>query len=106
MSSCTNTRRNLFPLWTSNVWPTNSGMIVHARAQVLMTCLARFSLSFMTFANNFSLTKGPFFELRLILSYSVSCLLLHALDRLRTLLEPAELAAAKNQFLRSLARAA
>ena len=45
MSSCTNTFRNLLPLWTSNVWPTNSGMIVHARAQVLMGCLARFSLS-------------------------------------------------------------
>ena len=49
MSSCTNTLRNLFPLWTSNVWPTNSGMIVHARAQVLIGCLARFSFSFATF---------------------------------------------------------
>src|SRR3954451_15364801 len=66
MSSCTNTRRNLFPLWTSNVWPTNSGMIVHARAHVLMGCLARFSLSLLTFRKSFSSTYGPFFALRLI----------------------------------------
>src|SRR5688500_18681882 len=48
MSSCTNTFRNLFPLCTSNVCPTNSGMMVHARAQVLMGCLARFSFSLET----------------------------------------------------------
>src|SRR3954451_22761374 len=45
MSSCTNTRRNLFPLCTSNVCPTNSGMIVHARAQVFSGCFERFSFS-------------------------------------------------------------
>src|SRR5438874_925353 len=28
MSSCTNTLRNLLPLWTSKVWPTNSGVTV------------------------------------------------------------------------------
>src|SRR5688572_16528709 len=49
MSSCTNTRRNLLPLWTSNVCPTNSGMIVQARAHVRIGCLARFSLSLLTF---------------------------------------------------------
>src|SRR2546423_1044012 len=43
MSSCTNTRKNLLPLWTSNVWPTNSGIIVQARAQVFTGVLARFS---------------------------------------------------------------
>src|SRR6185312_12958719 len=60
MSSCTNTRRNLLPLWTSNVWPTNSGMIVQARAQVLMGCLARFSFSLETLRYSFSSTYGPF----------------------------------------------
>src|ERR671913_262056 len=68
MSSCTNTLRNLFPLWTSNVCPTNSGMIVHARAQVLMGCLARFSFSLETLRYSFSSTNGPFFELLLMCS--------------------------------------
>src|SRR3954467_2241229 len=49
MSSCTNTFRNLLPLCTSNVCPTNSGMIVQARAHVRIGCLARFSLSLLTF---------------------------------------------------------
>src|SRR5438132_13987268 len=66
MSSCTNTRRNLLPLWTSNVCPTNSGMIVHARAHVLRGCLARFSFSFETFRYSFSSTNGPFFALLLM----------------------------------------
>src|SRR3954471_5504313 len=74
MSSCTNTRRNLLPLCTSNVCPTNSGMIVHARAQVLMGCLARFSFSFETFLKSFSLTNGPFLALLLIIQLPVvSC---------------------------------
>src|SRR4051794_4760243 len=66
MSSCTNTRMNLLPLCTSNVCPTNSGMIVQARAQVFSGCLARFSLSLETLRNSFSLTKGPFFALLLM----------------------------------------
>src|SRR4051794_12386819 len=66
MSSCTNTRRNLFPLWTSNVWPTNSGMIVHARAHVRMGCLDRFWFRICTLRNSFSSTYGPFFALRLM----------------------------------------
>src|ERR1700722_10068650 len=66
MSSWTNTLRNLFPLWTSNVWPTNSGIIVQARAQVLIGCLARFSFSIETLRYSFSLTNGPFFALLLI----------------------------------------
>src|SRR5688572_10128779 len=67
MSSVTNTRRCLLPLCTSNVCPTNSGMIVHARAHVRMGCFARFSLSFDTFLYNFSSTYGPFFALLLML---------------------------------------
>src|SRR5205807_8055643 len=66
MSSCTNTRMNLLPLCTSNVCPTNSGIIVQARAQVFRGCLARFSLSFETLRNSFSFTNGPFFALLLI----------------------------------------
>src|SRR4051812_32808650 len=64
----------LFPLWTSKVWPTNSGMIVHARAQVLMGCLARFSLSLLTLRYSFSSTNGPFLAL-LLMFYLLSCYL-------------------------------
>src|SRR4030095_1574723 len=34
ISSVTNTRTNVFPLWTANVWPTKSGMIVDERLHV------------------------------------------------------------------------
>src|SRR6185295_15241633 len=37
MFSVTNTGMNLRPLWTANVWPTNSGRIVERRDQVLIT---------------------------------------------------------------------
>src|SRR5689334_19263086 len=70
MSSCTNTRRNLFPLWTSNVWPTNSGMIVHARDHVRIGCLDRFWFRTCTLRYSFSSTNGPFFALRLMGCYS------------------------------------
>src|SRR3954452_25021360 len=95
MSSCTNTFRNLLPLWTSNVCPTNSGVIVHARAQVRIGCLARFSFSFVTFLKSFSSTYGPFFALLLIVQ---SCLSLHV-HSLRTNLMRAELAATQDQLL-------
>ena len=39
MSSVTNTFKCVLPLWTMNVWPTNSGMIVQARAQVVIGSL-------------------------------------------------------------------
>src|SRR3954465_3784572 len=99
------TRMNLFPLCTSNVCPTNSGMIVQALAQVFRGCLARFSFSLETLRNSFSLTKGPFFALLLM----ISCRLLVAgcqfpldVHGLRTLLESSELATTQNQFLRIL----
>src|SRR4051794_39062142 len=101
MSSCTNTFRNLFPLCTSKVCPTNSGMIVHARAQVLMGCLARFSFSFETFLNNFSFTNGQFLALLLIASPKLA-----HVYRLRTLLMRAELSAAQDQLVTVLARVA
>src|SRR4051812_11520620 len=60
---------NLLPLCTSKVCPTNSGMIVHARAQVFRGCLARFSFSLETFRKSFSFTNGPFFALLLIVHH-------------------------------------
>src|SRR5262249_29775716 len=36
MFSVTYTGMNLFPLWTANVWPTNSGVTVLDRDQVLV----------------------------------------------------------------------
>src|SRR3954471_8967649 len=101
MSSCTKTRMNLLPLCTSNVCSTNSGMILQARAQVFSGCLARFSLSLETLRNSFSLTKGPFFALLLIvLPVACASAPLHQLNihGLRTLLESAELATTQNQF--------
>src|SRR5689334_9754971 len=77
-------------------------MMVHARAQVLMGVLARFSLSFVTLRKSFSSTNGPFFELRLMIH---QLLLLH-IHRLRPLLVGTKLAAAEDQFLTELARAA
>src|SRR5687768_7220062 len=73
MSSCTNTFRNLLPLCTSNVCPTNSGMMVHARAQVLMGCLARFSFNLLTLRKSFSSTYGPFLALLLMYQTPRSC---------------------------------
>src|SRR2546429_4205176 len=60
-------RSTLFPyttlfrsLCTENVCPTNSGVIVQARAQVLMGFFSPVELSFWTFSSSFALTKGPF----------------------------------------------
>src|SRR5437762_8226074 len=75
-------------------------MMVHARAQVFMGCLARFSFSLETFRKSFSFTNGPFFALLLIVVYP-NRLNIHGL---RTLLEPAELAATEDQFFGVLSR--
>src|SRR4051794_1547297 len=125
MSSCTNTFRNLLPLWTSNVWPTNSGVIVHARAHVRIGCLARRSFSVVTLRNSFSSTYGPFFALLLIAFSAISHCGFRIADcglkanpqseirnpkshihRLRPLLELAELATAEDKAFAVLARAA
>src|SRR5258706_13420495 len=105
MSSCTNTFKNLLPLCTSNVCPTNSGMIVHARLHVRIGCLARRSLSICTFLNSFSATNGPFLALLLMFVFPAYCLLL-SIHRLRTLLMRAELPAAQDQLFRVLVRIA
>src|SRR5688572_5275502 len=121
MSSCTNTFRNLLPLCTSKVCPTNSGMIVHERAQVFTGCLARFSFSLEIRRKSFSSTYGPFFALLLIAHQFlvVSCWLLVGrlratgnqqlcshIHRLRSLLMLAELAPTQNQLLTGLPGAA
>src|SRR5437016_2800639 len=66
MSSVTNTGLNTLPLWTWNVWPTNSGTIVVARDHVLMASLRFIWLSFSTLRKRRSSTNGPFFVLRAI----------------------------------------
>src|ERR1700689_5530847 len=44
------------------VKPTNSGTMVQARAQVLIGSLIPALVSRSTLANNFGVTKGPFFS--------------------------------------------
>src|SRR5262245_2591766 len=95
-------------------------MIVHARAQVLMGCLARFSLSLLTLRKSFSFTNGPFLALLLIVQ---SCLLFVVggllqqttnntqqtsshVHGLRTLLMRAELPPTQDQLFTVLAWAA
>src|SRR5690606_1276254 len=67
MFSVTKTGTNLLPLWTANVWPTNSGKIVDRRDQVLITffCPVRFSSS--TFWRRWGSANGPFLSERAIL---------------------------------------
>src|ERR1700730_837252 len=45
-----------------NVWPTNSGTMVQARAQVLIGAFWPCWFSRSTFKNNLGLMKGPFFN--------------------------------------------
>src|SRR5512135_1872263 len=59
---------NLFPLWTAKVWPTNSGVMVEARDQVLMTFFWFALFSAATFSISATLTKGPFLSERAIAS--------------------------------------
>ena len=77
MSSVTNTFMCVLPLWTMNVWPTNSGMIVQARAQVVIGSLMPDSFCRSTLPNSFASTYGPFLSERPMLSFQlVSCQLL------------------------------
>src|SRR5438876_7621799 len=64
MSSVTNTFRNLLPLWTSNVRPTNSGTIVQRRAQVLIGSCEPRCTAICTLRYSLGSTNGPFFKLR------------------------------------------
>src|SRR5512143_185968 len=67
MFSCTYTGMNLFPLCTAKVCPTNSGGMVQARAQVLITRFWLTLFNASTFWKSFPLMNGPFFSDRVIL---------------------------------------
>src|SRR5262245_10641712 len=52
--------RNLLPLCTASVWPTNSGRIVQRRAQVFSTRFSPLRLSVSILRTRLSTTYGPF----------------------------------------------
>src|SRR5689334_5347496 len=52
--------RNLLPLWTASVWPTNSGSTVQRRAQVLSTRLSPLRFRPSILRTRESTTYGPF----------------------------------------------
>src|SRR5687767_10265760 len=60
MFSVTNTGLNTFPLWTVNVSPTKSGVIIERRDQVLIGVLDFVSLAFWIFSRRWKSTNGPF----------------------------------------------
>lgn len=62
---------NFLPWWTAKVWPTNSGAIVHARAQVLIGVLSPVTFWFITFLINFWSIYGPFLLDLPIISFSL-----------------------------------
>src|SRR5688572_25106631 len=67
MSSVTNTFKCVLPLWTMNVWPTNSGTIVQARAHVVTASFTPESFCRSIFAKSFASTYGPFLSERPII---------------------------------------
>src|SRR6266704_6523112 len=60
MFSVTNTGMNNFPLWTVNVIPTKSGVIIERRDHVLIGVLDLVSLAFRIFSIRCPSTNGPF----------------------------------------------
>src|SRR6266581_7139278 len=60
MFSVTNTGLNILPLWTLNVRPTKSGVIIERRDQVLIGVLDLVSLAFWIFSSKWPSTNGPF----------------------------------------------
>src|SRR5262249_51109282 len=60
MFSLMKTGMNLRPLWTANVWPIMSGMIVERRDQVFVTLRSPAVFIAFTFFKRCSSTKGPF----------------------------------------------
>src|SRR5262245_30799822 len=62
MSSVTKTFKCVFPLWTMNVWPTHSGTIVQARAQVVTGSFTPDWFCRSTLPYNLASTNGPFFR--------------------------------------------
>src|ERR1041384_8109611 len=65
MFSVTNTGTNLRPLWTANVRPTASGMIVERRDQVLITFFLADATVTSIFFCRWPSMNGPFFKLRI-----------------------------------------
>src|SRR4051812_2734374 len=66
MFSVTYTGMNFFPLCTASMWPTNSGITVERRDQVLMTFFSDPRFITSIFSSSEVSTKGPFFSERLI----------------------------------------
>src|SRR3954453_21422611 len=64
MSSVMNTFKWVLPLWTMNVWPTNSGTIVQARAHVLMGSFRPVLIIRSTLTKSLGSTNGPFLSER------------------------------------------
>src|SRR5690606_747215 len=58
------TGMNLLPLCTASVCPTKSGVMVEARAHVLMTFFSPRAFMSRIFASSFGSTYGPFFNER------------------------------------------
>src|SRR5688572_9775855 len=65
------------PLWTMKVWPTKSGVIVLARAQVVIGSRLFSRVMRRTFFSSLGSTKGPFFRLRLMSGASSLLALAH-----------------------------
>src|SRR6185436_2289663 len=74
MFSVTNTGLNTLPLWTLNVRPTNSGVIIDRRDQVLIGTFEPLALALSILSIKCWSTNGPFLIERPITSKS---LLLH-----------------------------
>src|SRR5580692_8149864 len=64
MFSVTKTELKIFPLWTRNVCPTNSGVIIERRDHVLMAFLMLDTFILSIFSNRCPSTNGPFFRER------------------------------------------
>src|SRR6187402_941862 len=84
MSSVTKTFRCCLPLWTMKVKPTNSGVIVHERAQVVIGARAPEASCASTFFCTLASTYGPLAVLRLM-SFSPGAYFLCLLRRMKRL---------------------
>src|SRR4029079_13980893 len=64
MFSVTKTELKILPLWTRTVWPTNSGVIIERRDQVLIGFFEGAAFILSIFSNRWPSTNGPFFRER------------------------------------------
>src|SRR5882672_2412191 len=96
MFSVTNTGLNTFPLWTVNVSPTKSGVIIERRDQVLIGVLDLASFAFWILSSRWKSTNGPFLIERPIdqlLEFHWAAVAAHQDKAIRILLPMAGLAA-------------